>query len=259
MFSVIRRRVTYANVAVTLALVFAMSGGAYAASRYVITSTKQISPKVLKALKGAGGKSGAQGPAGAAGAQGPQGPAGAKGEAGPQGPEGKEGKQGPEGKQGAKGEPGTTGFVAALPSGKTVRGEWNVGGYAPSADSRFRTSVSYAFPLAAAPITHYIGRTEEEEEKGEFPAPPHGCTGNVESPGAENGNLCVFAASEANSLREGPQDEHFPTICAWESGVCAVGSAAAEGEGSLIGFGVQAVSSGAGLMEVSGTWAVTAE
>ena len=46
---VMRGRLSYANVAMTLALVFAMSGGAYAASKYVITSTKQISPKVLKA------------------------------------------------------------------------------------------------------------------------------------------------------------------------------------------------------------------
>jgi hypothetical protein len=51
MFSRIRRRIAHPNVVVTLALVLAMSGGAYAASRYIITSTKQISPKVLKALK----------------------------------------------------------------------------------------------------------------------------------------------------------------------------------------------------------------
>lgn len=40
MIGFIRKRLSYANVAVTLALVFAMSGGAYAASRFVITSTK---------------------------------------------------------------------------------------------------------------------------------------------------------------------------------------------------------------------------
>ena len=65
MFGGIRKRVSYTNVVLTLILVFAMSGGAYAAGRYLITSTKQISPKVLKALAG---KSGATGPAGAAGA-----------------------------------------------------------------------------------------------------------------------------------------------------------------------------------------------
>ena len=66
MLSAIRKRLTYANVAMTLALVFAMTGGAYAANKYLITSTKQISPKVLKSLKGATGTNGAAGPAGAA-------------------------------------------------------------------------------------------------------------------------------------------------------------------------------------------------
>jgi hypothetical protein len=45
-----RRRLNYANVTATLALFFAMSGGALAAKRYLINSTKQINPKVLKAL-----------------------------------------------------------------------------------------------------------------------------------------------------------------------------------------------------------------
>lgn len=48
----VRKRLTYANVAMTLALVFAMSGGAYAAKKYVISSTKQIKPSVLKQLQG---------------------------------------------------------------------------------------------------------------------------------------------------------------------------------------------------------------
>jgi hypothetical protein len=44
MFSRIRKHFTYTNVAMTDVLVSVMSGGAYAASKYVITSTKQISP-----------------------------------------------------------------------------------------------------------------------------------------------------------------------------------------------------------------------
>jgi hypothetical protein len=44
------KRFSYANVVATLALVLAMSGGALAASHYLITSTKQISPRVLKKL-----------------------------------------------------------------------------------------------------------------------------------------------------------------------------------------------------------------
>lgn len=45
-----RHRLSYANVAATLALVFSMSGGALAATHYLINSTKQINPKVLKKL-----------------------------------------------------------------------------------------------------------------------------------------------------------------------------------------------------------------
>jgi hypothetical protein len=40
MIGFIRKRLSYANVVMTLALVFAMTGGAYAARRFVITSTK---------------------------------------------------------------------------------------------------------------------------------------------------------------------------------------------------------------------------
>jgi hypothetical protein len=76
-----RRHLSYANVAATLALVFAMSGGALAAKHYLINSTNQINPKVLKKLRGlkgpagAAGKTGATGAAGATGATGLQGPA----------------------------------------------------------------------------------------------------------------------------------------------------------------------------------------
>jgi len=66
----LRRHLSYANVVATLALLFAMSGGALAANHYLINSTKQISPKVIKKLKG---KHGAKGARGATGATGPQG------------------------------------------------------------------------------------------------------------------------------------------------------------------------------------------
>ncbi len=46
----VRRHLTYANVAATLALVFSMSAGALAASHYLITSTSQIKPNVRRAL-----------------------------------------------------------------------------------------------------------------------------------------------------------------------------------------------------------------
>ena len=76
MFNFARTRLTYANVAATLALVFSMTGGALAAKHYLINSTRQINPKVLKKLKARlKGKTGARGPAGAPGPEGPPGAA----------------------------------------------------------------------------------------------------------------------------------------------------------------------------------------
>ncbi len=83
-----RRHFSYANVTATLALVFAMSGGALAANHYLINSTKQINPKVLKKLKGKTGRTGAAGALGVAGKEGAQGKAGLQGKEGATGPAG---------------------------------------------------------------------------------------------------------------------------------------------------------------------------
>ena len=93
MLSRLRKHMTYANVAATLALVFAMGGSAVAATHYLITSKKQISPKALKEIAAAG-KQGPAGAAGAAGAQGAQGGQGAQGPAGTNGTEGVKGERG---------------------------------------------------------------------------------------------------------------------------------------------------------------------
>lgn len=79
--SVIRNRrgrgrrsvISYANVTATMAIVLSMSGGALAANHYLLTSTKQISPRVLHKLRGRIGHTGppgAMGPRGATGATG---------------------------------------------------------------------------------------------------------------------------------------------------------------------------------------------
>jgi hypothetical protein len=90
-----RKRLSYANVAATLAVFFALSGGALAASHYIITSTGQIKPSVLKALKGDAGPAGAPGAAGANGAAGASGAAGANGAPGAAGATGATGATGP--------------------------------------------------------------------------------------------------------------------------------------------------------------------
>jgi hypothetical protein len=110
----VRKHLTYANVVATLALLFAMTGGAYAATHYLINSTKQINPRVLRALEGASGsagKSGANGSNGATGATGPSGPQGKEGATGPQGKEGPQGPEGQPGKEGPQGKEGPSSVV----------------------------------------------------------------------------------------------------------------------------------------------------
>ena len=110
---IIRRHLSYANVAATLALVFAMSSGALAANRYLINSSKQINPNVLKKIKGAAGKTGVAGKKGASGAVGAGGPTGAVGAGGAAGQEGVPGKEGSAGREGTPGKNGATGEVGA--------------------------------------------------------------------------------------------------------------------------------------------------
>jgi hypothetical protein len=214
MFSALRSRLTYTNVAVTVALLFAMTGGAYAAKKYVITSTKQISPSVLKSLQGkagAAGANGAQGPAGAQGSAGPQGPAGVGGAKGDAGAAGKDGSAGPVGATGAKGETGLKGANGAagatgpagvagpmgpagptcpggeclLPVGATETGVWSF-----TAKGVAETYVNVSFPLrlVAAPEFHYVTK----EEAGTEPAILEGCPGRATKPEAAAGQLCLY-------------------------------------------------------------------
>src|SRR5271169_5575167 len=101
----LRKHLSYANVAATLALVFAMSGGALAAQHYLLHSTKQISPALLKKLRGRTGPAGPQGPQGATG------------------PLGLHGNEGPRGTAGQKGEPGLS-ATSTLPSGQSESGDF---------------------------------------------------------------------------------------------------------------------------------------
>jgi Collagen triple helix repeat (20 copies) len=103
-----RRYVSYANVTATLALVFSMSGGALAASHYLIDSTKQINPKVLKSLRGKMGETGRTG------LQGPQGSQGSQGAQGLQGAQGAKGEKGSEGEKGPEGNPASIPALSAV-------------------------------------------------------------------------------------------------------------------------------------------------
>ena len=262
MLSSIRRRITYANVAVTLALVFAMSGGAYAAGHYLITSTKQFSPKVLKALKGhagARGANGANGASGAQGAQGAQGPQGAQGAGGPGGLEGKPGisvtskqltnKEAACNKEGgSEFTAGTTKTTACngspwtvngLPKGATEKGHWSLADFVKANQGSFvPTTISFVIPLASEPEesnVHFIGPEEGQGEPKQNL--PEGCSGNAGEPQAASGNVCVFTRAFQNMKKFG--------VGADRAGVTILLAPGAEGvaaeEGSATAFGTWAV------------------
>ncbi len=204
MLSAIRNRIriTPSTVIATLALIFAMSTGAYAAGKYLITKTSQIKPSVLAQLKGKAGAAGATGAAGSAGPAGPQGPAGpagsgspgAKGEAGPEGKQGIQGEKGEKGEKGAKGLAGVCSAAEAcvLPSGVTETGTWGATGPAdgnPTLRGAIVAPISFTIPLAKAPKVNII---ESGNGKGGGTCP----TGSsVAKPEAEPGNLCIFMST----------------------------------------------------------------
>ena len=248
MFSAIRKRmrVTPATVIAGLALVFAMTGGAYAAKKYLITSTKQISPSVLKALQGKAGAAGAPGAAGAQGAQGPAGPAGsagaggAKGETGPAGVKGEKGATGATGAKGATGASGATGFTETLPKGKTEIGTWAAFGRAVPDSATVVAPISFPIPLAVPGQAVYLNQEETENE-----VKTGVCTGTVAAPTAPVGTLCIYTAS---SIIEGffPPEIRFNGL-----------ENEYEPSGTLLRFGRQETT-GQVILAQSGSWAVTA-
>jgi hypothetical protein len=233
MFSALRKRmhVSPATVIASLALVFAITGGAYAASKVLITSTKQISPKVLKALRGNAGVNGVNGAAGANGAPGSGGPQGPAGPGGPQGPQGVRGETGPKGESGKN---GTTGFTDTLPSGKTEVGTWAAQYNAKEAGEPLSASVSFPIPLAVPAHAEFV--TESTAN----------CPGTVKSPSANRGFLCAYAFGFGEINRK----------------FTAFGNLENLGEPTMtakFGVLVQFETQEAGLARTFGSWAVTAE
>ena len=224
MFS-IRRHMSYANIVATLALVFAMTGGAYAASHYLITSTKQISPKALKQLKGKSGSAGAPGAAGPAGPAGGPGSPGAKGEPGAKGNNGENAKEGAAGQKGkgivtvqfagneepagasckkeggssveqeGSGKPtyvcnGVSGPYPGetLTPGASETGEWNTRLDHGSVETQAYAPLSFAIPLAST-LSQASGQIHWIEVGGSSTE----CPGNASAPTAAPGNLCIYA------------------------------------------------------------------
>ncbi len=290
-----RKHFTYANVAMTVALVFAMTGGAYAASKYVITSTKQIKPGVLKQLQGkpgANGSQGAAGPAGPAGATGPQGPAGAVGGAGTKGENGAPGTNGKDGTAGVsvtskeftgvKGEceDGGSVFTAAegkvtqacngkegspwvaggtLPSGRSEKGSWSAFG-----EPALVKGVGVPFPALMTALSFSIPMSSAPKVAvvslgANGGGAGSGCptTSSATNPEAEPGFLCIFVTALANANEPVVSNSVFSP----EANPLNSGKGQAGKTGALL-LVVKEVEEGAfkeGPLSIYGTWAVTAE
>jgi hypothetical protein len=206
----------YASVTATLALVIALGGTSYAA---ITITGKNVKDGSLKAADlGTGSVTSAKVRDGALLR--------------------KDFKQGqlPAGPQGPPGPvvPGES-LVTQLGSGQTLRGYVEIWNVADAAGETTATSVSFQFPLAAAPAPHFI--------PAGAPNPP-GCTGTPAEPGAAAGNLCVYEVTPVNAIGR--------VI----TGPAGVGSA------SRFGFGARASADTAPANDTpygyAAVWAVTA-
>jgi hypothetical protein len=258
MFSTLRTRFGIPGVISVIALVFAMLGGAYAASN----NGHGKATASAKAKRGPRGPKGATGPAGPQGPAGPAGAAGAKGDTGAQGNPGAPGKAGksvtvteipteeeaceerggalveeegtPPAVQVCTGEEGSPWTVGGhLPSKQTETGTWYVRG---GSTSLAQTPISFPLPLSQ-PLTEAQVHYSTQANFGEK------CKGTVSNPTAEPGNLCVYQGT----IEEGI---NFGEVSPPEGSAVEGGAGRA---GALIGFEVETANRVA-----FGTFAVTA-
>jgi hypothetical protein len=268
MFRRIRKHMTPSTAIAFLALVFALTGGAFAASNNgrntgirasassTLASTAKSKAKAKTGPRGPAGPKGATGATGAPGAAGPAGPggaAGAKGENGAAGATGATGATGPAGATGAAGPQGATGSPwtagGVLPHGKTETGVWGTGLTSNTGQHTF--PVSFPLPLENAPEPILVPANQESA-----PGCPGRGGGTFEEgyeptiPMAEEGKLCVY---EMDLESASPETQVFSKY-QYEEGFREFALVpGASSTGTLVNFNCTAV------CNVAGTWAVTAE
>ncbi len=278
MFSTLRTRFGIPGVISVIALVFALFGGAYAASN---SWGGGMATASAKAKKGPRGPKGATGPAGPAGAQGPAGPAGPKGDAGPKGEKGDPGINGVgtpgepgksvtateiapgeptfcdeqggvelevqdsgepheicNGREGEKGEPWA---VGGLPTGATETGAWSFTASEASATAAGVYGAGKVLvPISfSVPLAAPIRGSSNIHFVGET-GDGVNCKGNIKDPKALPGQLCIYSYENENA--------EFQQVLSTE----AVAAGETSKAGALIEFGeVGDHAVGAG------SWAVT--
>jgi hypothetical protein len=274
MFSTLRTRFGIPGVISVMALVFAMFGGAYAASN---SSEGGKATASAKGKKGPRGPKGATGPAGPAGPAGPQGPAGAKGEPGAAGADGNPGAAGAsvkssiappepahcetggskfvagatttyacnggEGPPGPEGSPWTNG--GTLPPGATLTGIWGSGGSTLLEPPPILHEGLNAFPISF-PIPLEAEPERVRVNEGETSKP--GCPGVIDGvPTADPGKFCLYVTV----LKHGEWSSFQFPMTAGSEGYFEEGAITPTGTLAVIECESDECAAG-------GTWAVTA-
>jgi hypothetical protein len=111
----------------------------------------------------------------------PRGPRGSIGPAGAAGPPGPAGPAGPTGPAGS--------ISGTLPSGQTLRGSYVAEGTAAAANDVAAGEISFGVQLSSTPNAHFIKTGDSA---------PSACPGNVASPAASAGNLCIYEGTNTN-------------------------------------------------------------
>jgi len=183
----LRHKPSPAMVVAGIALAVALGGTSYAAIELApntvgtaqlkngaVTSLKvkdgSLLKKDFKAGELSSTSSGSAGTAGAAGPKGDTGATGAKGDTGAVGPAGP--------------------FPDALPTGKTVRGAYNIGNTAAAAGGLANSSISFIYMFGSAPTVKLVRQGTSA---------PAECGGTATVPQADAGFLCIYEESRTNT------------------------------------------------------------
>ena len=212
MFSQFNNRFGVPGVISVIALVFAMIGGAYAASgsgdgaAISAKKKKKRGPTGLNRTQKRQVRNISRSEARKLVVPGPQGSPGATGLPGSQGPQGAQGPQGPQGPDGPQGPAGKF-STEPIPGGETLTGMWAVGG---STSDYELMPITFAASVSPAPTWYYVTSDGSEAYGMNQAAEPlilfsEGevdgvCPGSASSPEAVAGNLCAYTSSaeEAN-------------------------------------------------------------
>jgi collagen triple helix repeat protein len=215
MFAAMKRRMNIPLMISIGALLFAMTGGAWAT---VSSGGGNATASAKKGPPGPRGPRGKPGKVGATGPQGPAGPAGAKGDVGAQGAEGKQGKDGTSvvsssEPKGANCKEGGSKFVAGASTTYACNGSpWTAGGtlpkdatetgaFGPSKETlgpgliepgeTIVDSIGFTIPLVSAPEFIFVPGTASGYGSAT------GCAGVVGGiPKAASGKFCVYMGTE---------------------------------------------------------------